>query len=380
MTQFMGNSVKQKEIILLLFKTRGADANQIIRALYGTITPTNKTKIYELLKKLEIKKFIEYTTYKSSKGDRRFYYLSKQGLERLYADYDIEDKQKGTGLYGDWGHFIYYLYKPPLRNIQHYLMCVDLMIDIYQIIKQYPDTKIDFAHNLYAANKIVKPDFIITKGDSYYFAEVDRLHERGKQLNKKFACYSKYFKSLIDEHKQLPTVIYFIVPNPSRPKESKFDAHQQKRYENVVKAFIEECKEYANKVDVCFVTINEFKEVLQNDFFPLESKYLLKYVKMDIIKFPINTKIYSRDDELIRIENDEKTLYICGELNVQRTKKWFRMLEIQNEYSIKESNKVGILGFEDIIHEPIPIIFTQKQNLKPPHIDIFSKFNIKFVE
>ncbi|TGN33110.1 replication-relaxation family protein [Lysinibacillus sp. S2017] len=382
MTQLIANSIKQTEIMILLFKTRGANADQIIRALYGIITPTNKTNVYELLKKLELKKLIEYRTYKDDTVDRRIYYLSKLGLRKWYEYYHIEEKQKGTGLNGNWGYFMHSLYKPPLRNIQHHLICVDTMIDIYRMNIQHPDEEIDFAHNLYIATKTVKPDLLITKENSYYFAEIDRLHERGKQLNAKFIRYNKYFKSLIDQGKELPKVIYFIIPNPSRPKEGKFDAHQQKRYENVVKAFLKECEEYANQVDFCFVTRDEFEEVLQNDFFPRPYKYLLKYVDKGYIKVSNTIKpCYQSDyEEVLMISDDKKTHLLYCEINVQRTKKWFIMAELQDKCSIKRKSSDGVLWeFEDLIHQPTVVIFTQKQNLIPP-LNVFAKFKIKFVE
>lgn len=383
MTQIISNSIKQSEILVLLFKTRGADADQIIRALYGVVTPTNKTNAYELLKKLELKKLIEYTTYKNNKGDRRIYYLNKRGLEKWYEYFDIEEKQKGTGLSGNWGHFVHNLYKPPLRNIQHHLMCVDTMIDIYRMNKQHPDAKIDFAHNLYTATKTVKPDLLISNEDSYCFAEIDRLYERGKQLNAKFIRYNEYFKSLIDEGKKLPEIIYFIVPSPSRPRIGRFDAHQQKRYENVVAAFLKECKEYANQVDLCFVTREGFYEVLQHDFFPQPNRYLLKYIEKGYIKLSNTIQPYTTTgyEEVILIKDNEKTHYLYCEINVQRTKKWFTMIELQDKCSLKKNtNGEGFLVFEEVIHQPTVIVFTQKQNLISPLKNIFDKFKIQLVE
>lgn len=88
-------------------------------------------------------------------------------------------------------------------------MTIDAMIEVY-LLKKETNLEIDFAHNLYCATKLVKPDFMFQVGENKYIVEIDRMNERGVALNKKFEDYNDYFMyTNTDQIKG----IYFIDPS-----------------------------------------------------------------------------------------------------------------------------------------------------------------------
>ncbi|KGR88803.1 PadR family transcriptional regulator [Lysinibacillus odysseyi] len=369
-TNIVRNSVKQSQLIEFLAKTRGGNAEQIAKALYQKCTSGELTKTYELLKKLERKGYIEYFVYSDDISQRRFYYLTKKGLELFQDFYNIKEPYKGTGFFRDYGYFKHSLYKPKPNQIKHLLMCVDAMVDVYLLMIQYPDLNIDFANNLYAATRNMKADFIIMKSKETYYAEIDRSNERGIALSEKFKRYNGHFKKL--ENEKLPLGIYFIVPNPKKIKQDYFDASLQKRFMSVADAYRKECADYLLNVDLCFLTVSDFSEILQEDLLPDKiNEELVKYLRE---KFGPSFNLSWNNKDIYYVKKGGQTHYIFTEIRWQRINIWYKLLKQQEGHSEKVTTEGGLLKFEDFNHIPEIHILTGKRNLIQL-IDFNKQFN-----
>lgn len=357
MLMIIKNSIKQSEIIELLVKTRGGNAEQITRAIYGEASFKKLTQTYELLNKLIKKKYIEYFIYKEGDNQKRFYSLSKRGLIFYQEHYKVIKDKRGTGLFGDLGYFEHKLYKPKQQQIKHLLMTIDAMIDVYLIQKQ-TNLIIDFAHNLYCATEYIKPDFVIQHGDSKYFVEMDRMNERGIALNKKFQKYNLYLNNTAKDNNQVKG-IYFVVPTPRIIKSNQFDSKQQQRYESVINAYLQECEDYKDKIDLCFITTTEFDGALREDV-KVDKQYNQKII--EYLRKQPNAEIKLYKDCIYLAELGEKVIEFVVEINYRRTKIWFDLLNLQKRCSI--SKEVGdIIKFIHYTHVPDITVFTKKSNL-----------------
>lgn len=369
-TNIVRNSVKQSQLIEFLAKTRGGNAEQIAKALYQKCTSGELTKTYELLKKLEMKGYIEYFIYSDDISQRRFYYLTKKGLELFQDFYNIEETYKGTGFSGDYGYFNHNLYKPKPNQIKHLLMCVDAMVDVYLLMIQYPDLNIDFANNLYAATRNMKADFVIKKSKETYYVEIDRLNERGIALREKFKRYNRYFKNLKNE--ELPKGIYFVVPDPKKIKQDYFDASLQKRFMSVVEAYRGECADYLLGIDLCFLKISDFFEILKEDLLPREmNEEIVKYLREN---FGSSFNLSWNKKDIYYVKKGGQIHYIFTEIRWQRINIWYQLLKEQEGGSEKVAKEGGLFEFEDFTHIPKIYIFPEKRNLIPL-IDFNKQFN-----
>ncbi|MCP1146792.1 replication-relaxation family protein [Lysinibacillus endophyticus] len=355
------DSEKQSELMLLLFKVRGANVEQLALGLYQKINKGNLTKTYDLLKKLERKGFVQYTKYKTLNRIKRMYYLSKNALQYLYDSTNIEEGYRGSGFEGDFGFFKHSVYKPPSKNIEHHLMTVDCMIDLYVLMKQEPNKKIDFVHNLYIAKNELKPDFSFKKGEDTYYVEIDRGNERGISLNQKFERYYRYFK----QTNQLAKCIYFVVPSSEKNTKSKFDAHHQLRFEKVKEAYKQSMQHYVYEIDLCFVSIDEFLEVIRMD---LKDEYIFSDDCKSIwhqYKLSSTTKIWGLQNyNIIGFVNEHnKVEVILAEINVRRTKIWNDIIKLQEHYTVKQKTN-EMLSMTVNTFAPKIVIYTSKENLK----------------
>ena len=379
------NSIKQSKIVEILAKTRGGNAEQIARALYQKSTPSELTKTYELLKKLELKALIDYFVYKDDSVQKRFYFLSRKGLSLFQDFFNIEEDTKGSGLFGDFSYFKHSIYMPKSNQMKHLLMCVDAMIDVYILMSNYPNSEIDFAHNLYAANGHVKADFIIIKSKQIYFVEIDRMHERGVALTNKFERYNKYFNT--KNEVSLPQSIYFVVPSSKREKKDHFDSSHERRFQSVANAFLKECSNYVQKVDLCLVSVANFINVLREDLLP--PKVNTEIIEYLTNKYAKHFNLSWNKNKIYFVVKDNITHYIITEIQWLRTKIWYDLNNLQKCYSKVTSTEVGLLKFEsDVIHHmPKVQILTNKKNLEdllnpkkfPTLANLYNKKQVQFI-
>lgn len=348
------NSIKQSKIFELLAKTRGATAEQVTRALNNEINDSKLTQTYALLNKLIDKEFVEYFVIQDSDKQKRLYYLSKKGLS--FFQKSIPEGKKGSGLFGDYGFFNHTLYKPKKIQIKHFLMIVDVMIEIY-LLKKETNLAIDFAHNLYCATKNLKPDFIFQIGKDKYFIEIDRMNERGIALNKKFEKYNDYFMQTKAEQIK---GIYFIVPSPKTKEVDYFNAKQQLRYESVRNAYLETCEKFKETVDLVFLNKSEISLYLDRKFKnskripPKMANHLNKQV-------PLKAGVIGEDIYVLYQDNKIHSLNVM--LEFRETKIWYDLLRLQEKFGEKIESE-GILVFNDYKYLPDVNILTTKKNLK----------------
>lgn len=377
------SSPLQDEILNYLYKVRGANINQIARALNGLSLnqhPTN-TQIkntYALLKKLENYGLIEYFSYKTDirSRERRLYYLSKPGLviTQSFPNKSI--------LFDKYDYKTYGLYTPPRKSLAHHIMSVDAMTDIYVLEKNNEKVKIDFVNNLIAAEKIVKPDFCVKIEDFTYFMEIDRSNERGKSIDMKFERYNKYFQELSNKNKKLPEAIFFIVPSN---KDHQLTSHQQLRFKSIATAYINACPAFVSRVDLIFIDQIFFLQTLIKECNSHSKMIIRSYEnKMDkketgLQKIKSNGMIlFKKDNEHAQYEN----VYYAILGNV--VKPWFKLFEGIEKVKSFHSND-SILNFIDIkkitiLHEDQAPILPFKTTGK--YHDLFNTYlcNVKTEE
>ena len=153
--------------------------------------------------------------------------------------------------------------------------------------------------------------------------------------------------------------IYFVVPTPRIIKSNQFDPKQQQRYESVINAYFTECEDYKDKIDICFVTVDEFANALEDEFKIYKQHNLNILTHLQKL---LTTKKEYNNDYVYLAWFEEKVIDIVVEINFRRTKVWFDLLNLQKSYSLSE--EVGeIIKFKNYKHVPNITVFTEKSNL-----------------
>ncbi|MER2078066.1 replication-relaxation family protein [Psychrobacillus psychrotolerans] len=351
----------QDEIIKYLYKVRGANINQITRALNGLSLNQETTdrqikNTYALLKKMENYGLIKFSSYKTDirSRERRLYSLSKEGLNiaQSFPEESI--------LFKKYEYKTYSLYTPPIKSIVHHLMSVDAMTDVYVLEKSHEKVKIDFVNNLIAAKKIVKPDFCVKIEGSTYFMEIDRSNERGKSLQMKFERYNKYFQELSMKKEKLPNAIFFIIPSN---KQQDLTSHQRLRFTSVATAYINACPDFKSKIDLIFVNQNFFLQTLIKEYNSHSKNIIKSYeVEMEIKEIGLQ-KIESNRMILFKKNTKQdqyENLYYAIIGNV--VKPWFKLLEGIENLKTSHSND-SLLNFIDI--KKITILHEEQEPILP---------------
>lgn len=374
-------SPKQDEIMEFLFKARGANVDQITRALNSIsssvefIEDTLIRNTYGILKKLERYGLVEFTNYKLDIKDRerRLYQLSKKGLMEFYQKRKVNENTIALGYFGEFGFIKHSLYTPPKRYISHHLMTVDAMVDVYSLWK-INQGRIDFANNLFVAQKQIKPDFgIEVKGGSNYLVEIDCSNERGKKIHQKFAVYADYFVKLKKEGKQLPSAIFFVVPNYGKKNTSGFRS-KKLRYQSITNVFVKECAEFLEEVNLYFVESQTFISTLVKEINQFSKTKLQEYYKHLLEEGLI---LSSLDNCILQFESEErkKIIGIYTVIEGMQTKPWIVLEKVIEEVS-KFNSKGAVLSF--IENENINILVYSEKPVVP---DFISKYiNLQFID
>ena len=381
------SSPLQDEILKYLYRVRGANINQIARALNRLslnqeTTDTQIKNTYALLKKLENYRLVEYFSYKTDikSRERRLYFLSKKGL--IVAQSFPDEPM----LFEKYEYKSYSLYTPPKKSIAHHLMSVDAMTDVYILEKNNGKVKIDFINNLIASEKVVKPDFSVKVEDLIYFMEIDRSNERGKSLQLKFERYNKHFQELSKKKEKLPNAIFFIVPSNTYNKEHKVTSHQQLRFKSIATAYINACPTFVNKVDLIFIDQIFFLQTFIKECNSYAKKIIKNY-EAEMVKKETGLQKIESDGMILFKKNTEQAkyenLYYAVVGNV--VKPWFQLFEgIEKIRRFEKITNDSILNFIDIkkitiLYEGQEPILPFKTSGKHPYHDLSNSYfcNVK---
>lgn len=371
-------SPKQDEIMEFLFKVRGANVDQITKALNmikSSATVIDDTLIkntYGILKKLEKYGLIEFFSYKLEikSRERRLYQLSKKGLMEFYRKRKVKENTVASGYFEEYGFIKHALYTPPKRSMAHHLMTVDAMIDVY-ILTKHNQGKLDFANNLFVAQKSIKPDFGVKTKKNYYLIEIDRSNERGQSLQNKFTKYNNHFRTLKSEGKELPAAIFFVVPDAENTNGVQ-SHHKKIRFQSIANVFVKECKEFLEEINLYFLELKLFYSKLIEEINQFSQKklneYQIKLEKQGIIVDFVN-------GNLVVFESNEKkkVIGVYASIEGNQIKPWIFLGKELKDLN-KFNNSDQILSFMDI--EDIKVLsFKEIPNI-PEFIENKERFKI----
>lgn len=287
MTIWNGQLVRQKQrkIILLLYRYRGATNDQLRRVLYGHLASNrngqlaNVSRFVKSLKDMKLVKSASCHPY--SKEELNF--LTASGIEYFHENFDISgnnDLKLGFFELGTFGSFNYDILKPPTTYIEHHLMTVNMIID-------YDDSAF-FRNNLYAVKEYkyfgndtnerygcekkakLKPDcemFFLDK-NVLIAVEVDTGTERFDKLVDKFNNYRRYFDYCIDNDIDIP---YGGILFHTKKGNEKLTVEEDQRWQTILKAAVEGLSYYCWQVDIIGFKRMSFGKMLQD-----ESERLMK--------------------------------------------------------------------------------------------------------
>lgn len=359
----------QDEIMRYLYLVRGADIEQITRALNGIKLkePVLENKIkstYALLNKLEKYGLVTYYVYKLKERsrERRLYFLTKVGMMELNSQFNIYKNTSGSGFFGDYGYFNHSFFSPPKKSLNHHLMTVDVMTDSYLLSKRNKD-RIDVANNLYVAEKTIKPDFAIAfkngNAKDIYYVEIDRSTERGQLLTNKFKKYNSYFEYLNSQNKPLPKAIFFVVPNGKNGKDI-YSNEKQIRFGSVANAFYDTCEAFTAEVDLYFIDMNHFLTTFISELNNDSGKNLEKL--SNILKGEKSKIMLENVVTFDRLKEDKaKELFFSVE--GCRVKPWVLMLNALKELEKQKKQNQNVLSFFDV--PKITLVYSNHFPMEP---------------
>ncbi len=263
-------SPSSMSIIKLLLFYRGLNGKQVAEMHYVPYGPSNaqEKSIYNNLAKLKKQKIVASRKIEGDGNAGSLYYLTAKGYELAKDLLNIEEgnnigfvlmnELKGTPTQAD---LPYDLYKPPFQQIQHHLLLNDFFIQLRKI----NEVMIDHRGPIYSArdytingrNQKLRADAEILLPDHRsYFIEVDRSSENHSQLRGKFKNYKAYLDWLKNHNKALPTGIIVVV------EEKRKMYGFNRRWANILTAFLEEIGEYATSVNLLMATVSDIKKTL----------------------------------------------------------------------------------------------------------------------
>lgn len=261
----------EQRILSILFRYRGSIQMYITKFLYkkNNITYSNEKYVYGLLSKLRKKSLVTYKPVRYLEKDLFLYYLTPRGLEYIKGLLDIDVGVNGTGTlpHNDettYWDIPYEFYKPPLKQVDHFLMTQEAYQQIETEQKLIMNYGVTYKTSHYSSisfiykgeNMKLRPDSMIYIGNNSIALEVDRSTEWSKQLIDKFNRYKNYFNYCVERNLPLPfDSILFVAQSGLPPRAYK------RRWTTIRSAFKEVFGEDYNGVDLMLYPVNCIKEL-----------------------------------------------------------------------------------------------------------------------
>lgn len=324
----------KKKILKNLFIYRAASAIQLSKLVYQTQCPTNSNQKFMYGELSKLNKLGLVKVYKPQKDAYKYslYFLTPKGHEYVQNSLDVIEGQQDGGWYpgNSFGWFEYDVYSPPLEQIVHHTMLIDLFINISVDV----DNEFQHRNNLYAkrktwSNHILRMDAEVRYGNKSIAIEVDRGTESHQQLISKFQNYLYYFTDLESNNQELDFKdIVFVVDNVKQR-----DGGLKRRWLNIMSAFYKTMGEYAFKVDLHFCTLDNAYKLLSHELFhdrswnilfqTLNSKYDLNLYKVwrDTVSKKIFLAQNGNGEYYFTMNIQEYSTTIIRLYNLMKTKK-----------------------------------------------------------
>ncbi|UQD53391.1 hypothetical protein C0971_16215 [Bacillus methanolicus] len=256
-------------IVQLLFYYRALNGKQVAEMHYVPHGPTESQRksIYNYLAKLKKQGIIASRKIEGDRNAGSLYYLTAKGYELAKDLLNVEggsntgfilmNELQGTPTQAD---LPYDLYKPPFQQLHHHLLLNEFFIRLRRM-----EEVVDHRGSIYSARNYtvdgksqkLRPDAEILLPDHRsYFIEIDRSSENHSQLRNKFKNYKDYFDWLLANKKALPAGIIVVV------EEKRKMYGFNRRWINVLTAFLEEIGEYATGLNLLMTTVSEVAKTL----------------------------------------------------------------------------------------------------------------------
>ncbi|MEX3625049.1 replication-relaxation family protein [Viridibacillus arvi] len=359
---------KQLDVLLYLFKVRGATARQILNGVKGIKNVdrqgTEMKRMNEMLQRLEKKGAV--TSYLTKQLTGRVHYLTDDGLADIQDLLNISINYQGTGLNSDFGYFTHSLYSPPKKGIDHFLMQTEVHNIVLNINKLNPGF-LDYRDNMYCVQTFpyktddkkltelkLRPDGEIRINNDIYFIEVDRGTERTEELSLKFSRYNQYLDYLKSENIESPKGVIFVKENrnPDHARRLVY-GNEKRRYTNIRSIFNKNCKQHILDFNFLYCEVGKLHDLIIHLSDTSRNKSLAK--ALDFINEYNNelTNIRSMSVDEIRLlqvksaaSND---LYILGEAEGYESKVWSKAFSLFKQYR-KQFDNTFFIAFYNASH------------------------------
>ncbi|MGG3854249.1 replication-relaxation family protein [Caldifermentibacillus hisashii] len=263
------------KLLELLFYYRGMTALQLTKMYYDSENPlpTQKSNIHNYLNKLKKQSLVTSKKLDESIYLGSIYYLTSKGFEAAKEMMNIEVGAKESGFIllnersgiPTQSDLPYNLYQPPKLQMSHYLLLIDLFIQLR--IQFNDDEAIDHRLSMYCSTPYtidsidykIRPDAeVLLPHKESYWIEVDRGTESHSQLLAKFNNYKNFLIYLKENNLEIPFKgIIFVTDAKQRLCGLK------RRWANILSAFLKEMYPFDTDLRLILTPLNEVENTLR---------------------------------------------------------------------------------------------------------------------
>ncbi|ACA42231.1 replication-relaxation family protein (plasmid) [Lysinibacillus sphaericus] len=359
---------RQEEILVYLFKVRGATVKQITQGVFSTTEDLSDShlyrKMFDTVNRLEKKQLI--TSFASKYSKALIYFLTEKGLNMVYDFLFVPLNHTGKGFNDDYGYFKHSVHMPPKLSVNHFLQQTNFYNIVLALKKKVPGA-FDYRDNLYAAKQYdymagttnitgaYKPDGELLVEDQRFFIEVDTGSEYSSEFQTKFNNLFNYLQSLANNGEEIPTAIVFVANKVQRRRfNGLVNPSEQRRYFTIKEAFEKACGNFTKRVDLVYLQLKQVE------------RYFLQFTREE--KRPEFNKIANqlnrikkfnyykgeRDDEFYFQDPDNPNLtYFVMRIEAFSNLRWKRLLQVMEKQEEGGRNMRAIVFYEHFFSPPL---------------------------
>lgn len=359
---------RQEEILIYLFKVRGATVKQITQGVFSTTEDLSDShlyrKMFDTVKRLEKKQLINSFSSKYSKA--LIYFLTEKGLNEVYDLLYVPLNHTGKGFNKDYGFFKHSVHMPPKQSVNHFLQQTDFYNVVLALQKRVPGA-FDYRDNLYAARQYdymagttnitgaYKPDGELLVEDLRFFIEVDTGSEYSSEFQTKFNNLFNYLQSLENNGEEIPTAIVFVANKIQRRKfNGLINPSEQRRYFTIKEAFEKACGNFTKRVDLVYLQLKQVERYFLQ-FTQEEKRFELNKfaTRLNQIK-KFNYYKAEREDELYFQDPDNQNItYFLIRIEAFSNLRWKRLLQVIEAQEANGRNMRAIVFYEHYFSPPL---------------------------
>lgn len=359
---------RQEDILIYLFKVRGATVKQITQGIFLTTNDLSKShlyrKMYETINRLQKKQLIN--SYSSKYSKALIYYLTEKGLNEVYDILFIPLNHRGMGFNNDYGFFNHSVHMPPKLSVNHFLQQTEFYNIVLALQKMVPGA-FDYRDNLYAAreydymagtNQIkgsYKPDGELLVEDNRFFIEIDTGSEYSAEFQNKFNNLFNYLQSLENDEEEFPRAIVFVANKVQKRRfNGLINPSDQRRYHTIKEAFESSCGQFVKKVDLVYLQLKQVENYFlqftvehQRLGFQKISTHLQQYTHFKYYKGDRVGEYFFHDP------SHPDITYSLIKIEAYSSLQWIRLLQGMEKQEKIGRNMRGIVFYEHYFSPPL---------------------------